>query len=77
MIIEIASPDVGALIRQRVQAGAFQNPEDLLRELLLSSDTAETCTGVDLVAAMRACPYPQADIEPRRVPSPLAGDVNL
>jgi hypothetical protein len=70
-------PDVEALIRQGMQAGSFQNPEDLLREVLLSSATAEKRTGVELIAVMRACPYPEADIEPRRVPCPLARDVNI
>jgi len=77
MTIEISSPDVEALIRQRMQTGSFKSPEDLLREVLRSSAVPETRTGADLIAAMRACPYPEVDIEPQRVPSPLVRDVSL
>ncbi len=76
MTIEITSPDVEALIRQRMQAGAFNSPEDLIREALRSS-TPDTRTGAALIAAMQACPYPEVDIEPARVPSPLVRDVTL
>ncbi len=37
MIIEITSPSVEALIRQRMEAGSFKTPEDLIREVLKSS----------------------------------------
>ncbi len=77
MTIEISSPDVEALIRQRMQAGSFKSLEDLLREVLRSPAAPETRTGADLVAAMRACPYPEVDIEPQRVPSPFVRDVSL
>jgi len=77
MTIEITSPDLEALIRQRMKAGSFGNPEDLLREVLRSSAVQELRTGADLIAAMQACPYPEVDIEPVRVPSPLVRDVSL
>jgi len=77
MTIEIKSPEVEALIQQRMQAGSFNSPEDLLREVLRSPSPAETRTGADLIAAMRACPYPEVDIEPQRVSSPLVRGVNL
>jgi hypothetical protein len=35
--IEITSPAVEALIRQRMEAGSFKSPEDLIREVLKSS----------------------------------------
>jgi Arc/MetJ-type ribon-helix-helix transcriptional regulator len=76
MTIEITSPDLEALIRQRMQAGAFSNPEDLIRDALRNS-TPDTRTGTVLIEAMRACPYPDVDIEPARVPSPLVRDVPL
>jgi len=38
MTIEITSPDVEALIQQRMQAGAFKSPEDLIRVALRSSE---------------------------------------
>lgn len=77
MTIEITSPEVEALIRQRMQAGSFGSAEDLLREVLRSSAMPERRTGADLIAAMRACPHPEADIEPPRVLSPLVRHVTL
>jgi len=37
MLIEITSLDVEALIRQRMEAGFFKTPEDLIREVLRSA----------------------------------------
>lgn len=76
MTIEITSPDVEALIQQHVQAGTFKTPEDLIRVALRSS-VPETRTGADLVAALRTCPYPEIDIEPSRILSPVVRDVSL
>jgi Arc/MetJ-type ribon-helix-helix transcriptional regulator len=76
MTIQITSPDVETMIRQRMQAGAFKNPEDLIREALRAT-APDTRTGEALIAAMQACPYPEVDIEPARVSSPLVRDVNL
>ncbi len=76
MTIEITSPDVEALIQQRMRTGAFKSPEDLIRAALRSS-ALDTRTGADLIAALQACPYPEVDIEPARVPSPLVRDVSL
>jgi hypothetical protein len=76
MTIEITNPDVEALIRQRMEAGLFKTPEDLIREVLRSSGP-DTRTGADLIEAMQACPYPEVDIAPSRVPSPLVRDVTL
>ena len=73
MTIQITSPDVEALIQQRMQTGAFKSPEDLIRAALRSSGP-DTRTGADLIAAMPACPYPKADIEPSPVPSPVVRD---
>lgn len=77
MTIEITSPDVEALIRQRMKAGSFSNPEDLLREVLRSPSLEETRTGADLIAAMQACPYPEADLEPPPAFSPLVRHIPL
>jgi len=74
MTIEITSPDVEALIQQYMQAGGFKTPEDLIRVVLRSS-APETRTGADLIAALQACPYPEVDIEPSRVPSPVVRDI--
>ncbi len=74
MTIEITNPDVEALIQQRMRAGSFKSPEDLIRAAL-SSDVPDPRTGDELIAAMQTCPYPEVDIEPSRVPSPLVRDV--
>ena len=76
MTIEITSPDVEALIRQRMEVGAFSNLEDLIREVLRSSDS-DTRTGAALIEAMQACPYPEIDIEAPGVPTPLVRDIDL
>jgi hypothetical protein len=76
MTIEITSPDVEALIRQRMQAGAFKTPEDFIREALRSSEP-DSRTGAALIEAMGACPYPEIDIEPPRIPSALTRDIAL
>ena len=74
--IEITSPDVEELIQQRMQAGSFESPEDLIRAALRSAPP-DARTGAELVAAMQACPYPEVDLEPARVPSSLARDVTF
>jgi adenosine/AMP kinase len=76
MTIEITSPDVEALILQRMNAGFFKTPEDLIREVLQSSEP-DTRTGAALIEAMQACPYPELDIAPPRVLSPVVRDVTL
>ena len=76
MTIEITSPDVEALLQQWMQTGAFKNPEDVIRAALRSSGP-NARTGADLIAALQACPYPDVDIEPSRVSSPVVRDVPL
>ncbi len=76
MTIEITSPDIEALIQQRMRTGVFKSPEDVIRAALRSSEV-DTRTGADLIAALQECPYPEVDIEPSRVPSPVARDVSL
>lgn len=77
MTIEITSPEVESIIRERMRAGSFLDPQDLLREVLHAPGPTETRTGADLIAAMQACPYPEVDIEPERFPSLAARDVSL
>ena len=76
MTIEITNPEVEALIQQRMRAGSFKSPEDLIRAAL-SSNEPDLRTGAELIAAMQACPYPEVDIEPLRVPSPLVREVTF
>jgi adenosine/AMP kinase len=76
MTIEITSPDVEALIRQRMEDGFFKTPEDLIREVLKSSEP-DMRTGAALIEAMQACPYPEVEIAPPRVLSPVVRDVTF
>ncbi len=76
MTIEITSPEVEALIQQRMKSGAFKNPEDLIRSALRSSEP-DTRSGADLIAALRSCPYPEVDLETSRVPSPVVRAVDF
>lgn len=61
MTIEIKRSDVEAFIQKHREAGA---PPD-------------TRTGADLIAALQACPYPEVDLEPSRVPSPVVRDFSV
>jgi hypothetical protein len=64
MAIEITSPGVEALIRQLMEARSLHSPDELPRGLLSSpAPSPESLTGAGLIAAMKACPYPEADIE--------------
>jgi hypothetical protein len=54
MIIEITSPDVEALIRQRMDAGSFKTPEDLIREVLRSSPDEKTLATASAAERRRA-----------------------
>ena len=65
MTIEITSPEVEALIQQRVQSGAFTSAEDVILYALRSLQP-EHPTGAVLVAAMQASPHREIDIEPSR-----------
>lgn len=73
MTIEITNPELEAAIRQRMAQGAFSTPEQLLQEVLLH-DEIDARSGADLVAALQTCPFPDVEIAPERVPSPLVRD---
>jgi len=52
MTIEIHCPELEALIRERMDSGAFQNAEDLIMQALRSSPAAEAPhrrTGQELI----------------------------
>ena len=77
MTIEIHTPELEALIRQRMERGAFQSVEDALLQALMASPlpTEQDAqlssgtlgpTGADLVAAMQASPYKEISLEPTR-----------
>jgi len=78
MTIEIQKPELEALIRKRMESGAFQSVEEVLLQALKSAPQptepaggAATHTGADLVAAMQASPYRDIDLEPARGPLPV------
>jgi Arc/MetJ-type ribon-helix-helix transcriptional regulator len=75
MTIEITSPDVEALIRQRMQTGVFKSPEDVILHALRTSKS-EARTGAALIAAMQASPHKEIEIEPSRSSMPVR-DVSL
>jgi hypothetical protein len=77
MTIEIHRPELEALIRERMKAGAFQNVEDVLMQALQSSavpagkgagPSKETPapTGAELIAAMQTSPYKEIELESPR-----------
>ncbi|MGC2109314.1 MAG: hypothetical protein WA655_07335 [Candidatus Korobacteraceae bacterium] len=77
MTIEIHKPELEALIRERMKSGAFQDVEDVLIQALKPSPTAAQedagsgRTGAELVAAMRASPYREIDLEAGRDRMPV------
>jgi hypothetical protein len=93
MTIEINRPELEALIRERMNTGAFQSVEEALLQALRDSplpdegSTAAKRTGVDLIAAIQPSPYRELEIDtpqPRKnladflLDSPFAkSDLNL
>jgi len=82
MTIEIQKPELEALIRERMQLGAFATVEDALLQALKSAplppgkgatapNGTPDPTGADLVAAMQASPYKDIALEPSRRPMPV------
>ena len=78
MTIEIHTPELEALIMQRMKSGGFHSVEQALLEALKTTPSsgqqdrraAEGRTGADLIAALQSSPYREIDIEPApyRVP---------
>jgi len=67
--IEISSPEVEALIAERIRSGAFSSPEEVILHALRASK-ATPPTGAALIAAMQASPHKDTEIEPSRGPFP-------
>ena len=84
MTIEINRPELEALIRERMGAGAFQNVEDALMQALTNAPppdatvatTKPKLTGADLIAAIQRSPYRELEIEPERYLMPVR-DITL
>ena len=77
MTIEFHEPELEALIRERMQSGAFPTVEKALLQALKSSpapsgpgaavpNASAGLTGADLLAAMQSSPYKEIAIEPTR-----------
>jgi len=75
MTIEITSPDVEALIEERLRSGAFQTVEDVIRDALRASEPGKR-TGADLVRVFQASPWKDIDLESASEVSPVR-DVDL
>jgi hypothetical protein len=82
MTIEIQSPELEALILQRMRAGAFASIEDVLMQALecaplqaepeaAPENRGSAFTGADLVAAMQMSPCKDIVLEPSRGPMPV------
>jgi hypothetical protein len=77
--IEIHSPELEALIIERMKIGGFGSVEDALVQALQSAplpdakavDASKGRTGADLIAAMQSSPYRDIEIEPVRYRLPV------
>ena len=83
MTIEINRPELEALIREWMNAGAFQSVEDALMQALTNSPRPDRGTSkpvqhtsADLIAAIQRSPYREFEIEPERYRMPVR-DVTL
>lgn len=74
-MIEITKPEVGELKRDGMNAGACESGETVMLPATGPS-TAEKRTGAALIAAMRASPHQEIEIEPARRAMPVR-DVSL
>ena len=76
MTLEINRPELEALIRERMTAGAFESVEDALMEALTNSPLPPALakpehTVADLIAAIQRSPYRELEIEPERYQMPV------
>jgi len=74
MTIEIHTPELEALILERMKSGAFQNVEEVLLQALRSTlrpveDGLRS--GAELVGAMQASPDREVSLEPTRYRLPV------
>ena len=80
MPIEIRSPELEALIRQRMEQGGFRDVEDALMQALQESLAVSEPeaklnnqrTGADLIKALQSSPYRELNIEPSRIRVPIS-----
>ena len=84
MTIEIHEPEIGALIQDSVQRGAFRDAADVVVQAIRALHVAEErpesgalLTGADIVAAFQRCPYPDFMPEPERIYMPVSEPVRF
>ena len=76
MTIEIHKPELEALLQQRMQSGRFRNLEEVILQALeaapLDPGGDSEAPGAEFIAAMRASPHKDVEIEL----SPMKGNFN-
>ena len=70
MTIEITSPEIEALIHQRICSGEFSDPQAVILDALRAS-AGTRFTGRNLVAAMQSSPHREIEIESGREQMPV------
>lgn len=74
MNLEIHDPELAERVNAHIQTGRFHDADELLEKALDALDertdaaTATKKTGAAILAALQACPYPEIDLTPPRVP---------
>ena len=74
MHLEIHDPELVERVNAHIQTGQFHDTDELLEKALDALDertaAASTAkkTGAAILAALQACPYPEIDLTPPRVP---------
>ena len=78
MTIEIHEPEIEALIQRQVESGAVRDAADGVVQALRSAPPSEENgkpkwprSGADIVAAFRARPHKELEIEPERPHLPV------
>jgi hypothetical protein len=79
MNLEIREPELVQRVTERIQTGQFHDVDELLTKALDALDEKAPLpmspvsaqakkTGAAILAALQACPYPEVDLTPPRVP---------
>jgi Arc/MetJ-type ribon-helix-helix transcriptional regulator len=77
MNLEIRNPELVERVNAHIQTGEFHDADELLEKALDALDertaaapvtTPARKTGAAILAALQACPYPEIDLTPPRVP---------
>jgi Arc/MetJ-type ribon-helix-helix transcriptional regulator len=77
MNLEIRNPELVERVNAHIQTGQFHDADELLEKALDALDERTVArpvsasarqTGAVILAALQACPYPEIDLVPPRVP---------